>query len=445
WHLSERSTPVDRGFSEFYGMLDGFNTYWQEEPYQTRLPAGHPKRTYPKDGYYSTNAFGDYALDFLQDGGKSDKPWFMYLSFNAGHFPLHAPEAEIAKYEALYRTKGWDAIRTERLARQKKMGLVPPDTKLPPSEPIPPNFINVQTGWANKPVPAWDTLDEDRRADLGRRMATYAATVDIMDQNIGRVVDHLKKTGQMDNTIIFFLSDNGGCAEWDPYGFDKLDSPNNILHKGAALKEIGAPSSYISYGTGWASASDTPWRLYKHYTEEGGIRTPMIVHWPKGLKAKAGSLTKQVGFLTDFMPTLVELCGATYPKERNGVDILPTEGVSMVPVMQGKAAKARTLCVEHEGNRMVREGDWKLVAVREKPWGLFDLSKDPTELNDLSAREPARAKQMETTWNEWAIRCNVIAKPSAQSVPTPEIAGKRLVIRCEVQPKANGSSGVILA
>ena len=291
WHLSEQSTPVMRGFEEFYGMLGGFNTYWQENPYYTRLPADHPKRVYPPGEFYSTNVFGDYALDFMEQGRQSGRPWFLYLAFQAAHFPLGAPEATIEKYEAMYREKGWDAIRADRLARQKKLGLVPANLSLTPRSVVPANFINTQTGWADKDNPAWASLPADRRADLARRMAVYAAAIDIMDQNIGRVVAHLKQTGEWNNTLIFFLSDNGACAEWDPYGFDKLDSPLNILHTGADLKKVGGPDSYVSYGSGWANACDTPWRLYKHYAQEGGIRTPLIVHWPAGLKTQPGAKT----------------------------------------------------------------------------------------------------------------------------------------------------------
>ncbi|MBC8138604.1 MAG: arylsulfatase [Fibrella sp.] len=439
WHLTGESTPIMRGFDEFYGMLGGFNTYWEEEPYQTRLPAGRPKRTYAKGEFYSTNAFGDYALDFLEEGRKSNKPWFLYLSFNAPHFPLHAPEVAIQKYETLYQTKGWDAIRADRLARQKRLGLVPTDLELPPRDVVPANFINRQTGWADKEIPAWDSLPADRRDDLARRMAIYAAATDIMDQNIGRVMAQLKKTGEWDNTIILFLSDNGACAEWDPYGFDQLDSPKNVLHTGEGLKRAGGPDSYISYGSGWANASNTPWRLFKHYAEEGGIRTPMIVHWPYGLKTKAGAFATDPGHITDFMPTLVELCGARYPEERNGVSILPTEGESLVPAFRGKSIKPRVLCVEHEGNRMVREGDWKLVARSGKPWELYHLPKDPAEMVNLAAREPGRVRKMSAAWDSWAVRCNVIPRP------TPEIANRPLTIRCDVLPTTEDSTGVILA
>ena len=450
WHLGNQSTPVTRGFDEFYGMIGGFNTYWKEDPYYTRLPNDRPKRSYEPGTFYSTNVFGDYALDFLEQGRASGKPWFLYLAWNAPHFPLHAPEEAIAKYEALYREKGWDAVRAERLARQKKLGLVPSDLALPPRGTTPPNFINTQTGWANKDIPAWNTLPAARRTDLARRMAVYAACVDLMDQNIGRVFEQLRKTGEWENTIVLFLSDNGACAEWDAFGFDQLDSPKNVVHTGEDLKKVGGPDSYISYGSGWANACDTPWRLFKHYAEEGGIRTPLIAHWPKGLQTKAGTLTTTPGFITDFMPTLVEVCGAQYPTKRNNVSVLPPEGESLVPTFTGRGLKNRILCVEHEGNRMVREGDWKLVAQKNRRWELYHLAKDPAETANLAAQEPQRVQKMASDWDAWAVRCNVIPKAPAHpnptpAVPTPQIANRSLVIHCEVAGAGENRSGVLLA
>ena len=436
WHLSEQSTPVDRGFGEFYGMLGGFNSYWQEHPYQTRLPADHAKIDYKPGEYYSTNAFGDYSLKFIDQAQGEKKPWFQYLSFNAAHFPLHAPEDVIEKYDKIY-LKGWDKIRAERLERQKKLGLVPQNLELTPRSVVPKNFINVQTGWADKQNPAWDSLPADRQADLARRMATYAATIEVMDSNIGRVVSHLKATGQYDNTLIFFLSDNGACAEWDPFGFDKLDSPLNILHKGDDLKQIGAPGSYVSYGSGWANASNTPWRLYKHYAQEGGIRTPLIVHWPKGLTVKPGTRTTQLGSLIDIMPTIVQLTGAKYPDEFKGFNIIPEQGMSLVPAFHGATLPQRPQYIEHEGNRMVREGDWKLVAIHDEPWELYNLAADPTEMHDVAAREPARVQKLADDWKTWAENSMVIAKPS------PQVVGKALTITADVTP--NSQNGVILA
>ena len=437
WHLGNQKTPTMRGFDEFYGMLGGFNSYWEEDPHFTRLPKGREKIDYKPGAFYATDVFGDYALQFLQQG-KAGKPWFMYLAFNAPHFPLGAPDAAIAKYESLYNEKGWDAVRADRLAKMKRLGLVPPDLDLPPRAVEPPNRFNEQTGRANKQIPVWSDLPADRRADLARRMAVYAAAVDIMDANIGRVTQYLKESEQFDNTLILFLSDNGACAEWDAFGFDKLDSTLNLLHKGDALKKMGGPESYLSYGAGWANACDTPWRLYKHYAEEGGIRTPLIAHWPKGITA-AGGTTPGLGYLTDVMPTLVEICGANYPAERSGTPILAQEGESLAPTFAGRPSLRNVLFVEHEGNRTVREADWKLVAQSGKPWELYNLAADPTEMRDVSGKEAARVKQMEAAWNTWAVRCRVMAPPP------PQIANRALVVSCEVAPAKEKENGVLVA
>ena len=244
----EKNPPTERGFDEFYGMLGGYNSCWQENPFYTRWPQGRGRRAVAKDAFYSTDVFADYAIEFIGDG-KSGQPWFQYLAFNAPHFPLHAPETDIARYETMYFEKGWDRIREERLARQKELVLISKDIALTPRARVPANRFNAQTGWAGKENPAWDSLPEDRRRDLARRMAVYAAMVDRMDAAVGRVRAHLKTTAQFENTLIIFLSDNGACAEWDPLGFDKSSGANNVLHTGDDLKTVGGLRSYISYGS----------------------------------------------------------------------------------------------------------------------------------------------------------------------------------------------------
>lgn len=333
----------------------------------------------------------------------------------------------------------------------KDLGLVPRDLALTPRSNVPANNFNTQTGWADKDNPAWDSLPEDRRRDLARRMAVYAAMVDRMDAAIGRVVAHLKTTGQLDNTVLFFLSDNGACAEWDPWGFDKNSGPQNVLHTGDDLKTVGGPDSYTSYGSGWANACNTPFRLYKHYCHEGGVRTPFIVHWPAGLKAKG--LAPGPGYITDFMPTICALTGATYPQERGGTAILPEEGVSLLPVIRGEQLPRREIFIEHEGNRSVRAGDWKLVAQHEKPWELYNLAADPTEMTNLAGQDCQRVIAMAASWDAWAGRCGVREKrtarqngkadPEAKPPDNPEIANQPLTIRCDVETAAK--DGVILA
>lgn len=408
WHLGRVVNPVERGFNEFYGMLGGFNSCWKETPYYTRLPQGRAKRDYATNKFYSTDVFGDYAIDFIDEGNVAKKPWFLYLAFNAPHFPLHAYEADIKKYESIYQ-QGWDKIREQRMARLKELGLLSKNLELTPRSNIPLNKFNAETGWADKENPAWDTLPEDRRKDLARRMAVYAAMVDRLDQNIGRVMTHLKETGQFENTFIFFLSDNGACAEWDPYGFDVSSSATNILHKGDDLKNVGGPESYISYGSGWANACNTPWRLYKHYGHEGGIATPAIIHWPAGIQLK-GQLSTRPSYLPDIMAICLELADAKYPDQFNGNKILPPEGQSLVPLLKGKKAKPEIIFMEHEGNRALRDGNWKLVALSGKPWELYDMELDRVEMNDLSAKYPKKVNELSAKWDAWAKRADVLPK-----------------------------------
>ena len=408
WHLSPGNRPphpTDRGFDEFYGMIGGFNSCFQEHPYYSRLPKGRPTHEYPPDGFYSTDAFGDYSLDFLATARKSGKPFFQYLAFNAPHFPLHAKPEDIAKYTDSY-TKGWDKLREDRHAKQLKLGLIPPGTPLSPRGPFETRRDFYRTG----ENPAWDTLPADRRADLARRMAVYAAMVDRMDHTIGRVVADLKAHGELDSTLILFLSDNGACAEWDPFGFDGRSGPNNKLHTGDALNEMGGPKSYMSYGSGWANASNTPLRLYKHFCHEGGPRTPLIVHWPAGISAH-GESRDQAGHIIDVMATCLDVCGVKYPAERDGVASTPPEGVSLAPAFAGRPLVRDFLAWEHEGHRAIRAGNWKLVGIAGKPWELYDLGTDLTESRDLASAEPKRVAELATQWERWAARCHVIPAP----------------------------------
>lgn len=404
WHLG-RPGPIARGFDEYFGMLGGFGSHWNEKLF-TRLPDKRPTRTYPADGFYSSDAITDYALDFLADARKTPKPFFLYLAYTAPHFPLHAPKDDIARYADVY-AKGWDAIRQERYARMKKLGLLDDGWPLSPRSGIPANRFADQTGWSGKENPAWESIASDRRADLTRRMAVFAAMVDRMDRNVGRVVDDLTASGQLDNTLIFFLSDNGACAEWDPWGFDHNTGPENQLHTGEALAAMGGPGTYHSYGSGWANACNTPWRLYKHYGHEGGVSTPLIVHWPAGC-ARRGAIDNTLGHIFDLLPTCAEAAKAAYPKKVEGRDILPAEGRSLLPALAGQATPERALFFEHEGNRGVRQGAWKLVSLDGKPWELYNIQSDRSELRDLASQQPERVNEMAAAWNAWAQRCGVV-------------------------------------
>ena len=241
------------------------------------------KPNYSDDEFYATNAITDYALEFLDEASKRDAPFFLYVAYNAPHFPLQAPKKRIDSYIEQYR-RGWDAIRADRYRQMLKIGIIPAHYSLSSRGHVTkvPNR-NRSSPYYNQQIPAWETLPVDRRADLVRRMATYAAMVEIMDENIGRMIDQLRESDKLDNTLIVFLSDNGACAEWDPFGFDNNPYPVNKLYKGSQLDEMGQSKTFHSYGTGWANACNTPFRLYKHYNHEGGVSAPLIAHWPSGM------------------------------------------------------------------------------------------------------------------------------------------------------------------
>ncbi|MFB3827806.1 MAG: arylsulfatase [Bryobacteraceae bacterium] len=402
WHLGQPG-PVGRGFEEYFGMVHGFDSFWNPAVYK-RLPEGRPARTYPAGKFYATDAITDHVLDFLAGARRQKKPYFLYLAYNAPHFPLHAPKEDIDRYAGVY-AQGWDRIREARYRRMREMKLLDRRWPLTPRSLIPPNRYNKETGWAGKPNPAWDSLDAERRADLARRMAVYAAMVDRMDRNIGRVLEDLRRADELDNTLIFFLSDNGACAEWDPYGFDGRSGPENKLHRGAELENMGQPGTYHSYGSAWANTSNTPLRLYKHYAHEGGISTPFIVHWPAGMKRR-GEIDHRPGHITDLMATCVDAAGASYPK-----GVPPMEGRSILPALRGERPAPRTIFFEHEGNRGVREGKWKLACLAGGEWELYDEEADRTEMRDLARAHPEVVRELARKWDEWALRANVYRNP----------------------------------
>jgi arylsulfatase len=405
WHLGEPG-PVERGFDEYYGPADGFRDFWDRSGFR-RLPRGRPERAYGDGKFYSTDALTDHALDFLAEARKGDKPYFLYLAYTAPHFPLQAPREEIAKYAELYQ-QGWDKVRDQRYERMQKLGLIDRAWPLSPRSEF--WGFEDRTRGLN---PAWDKLDADRRADLARRMAVYAAMVDRLDQNVGRLVDDLRKHDELENTLLLFLSDNGACAEWDPFGFDGQSGPDNVLHKGADLEKVGGPGSYISYGSGWANASNTPFRLYKHYAHEGGVSTPLIVHWPARVKAR-GELRRQVGHVVDLMATCLDAAGAKYPERRGEVKVEPTEGKSLLPAFDDRPVEREGLFWEHEGHRAVRSGKWKAASRHGGGWELYDLEADRTELTDLAAKQPERVNELAAKWDAWAKRTNVLPAPGVE-------------------------------
>jgi len=425
WHLTPHvrpgtpkyNWPRQRGFDKFFGTIHGAGSFF--DPNALTLDN---KLIVPWKDFYYTDAISDYASKFVAEH-EGDNPFFIYVAYTAAHWPMHAKPKDIAKYKGKY-AKGWDALRAERHERMKKMGLVDPKWKMTVRD---------------KGVPAWE--DEEMKEWNERRMEVYAAMVDSMDQGIGRIVKSLEEKGQLEDTLIFFLQDNGGCAEeYGSRGPEKPDPAKAVELKPMGPDELqlnmqpkvtrdgrpvrtgkgvmpGATDTYIAYGKGWANASNTPFRLYKHWVHEGGISTPLIVHWPGRVKAK-GELRSQPGHLIDIMATSVDVAGANYPTEYKDNEIIPMQGRSLVGAFDNKPIQRdEGLFWEHEGNRAGRKGDWKLVSRYPGKWELYDLKADRTEMNDLFEKRPEIAKELVKMYNDWARRSFV--------VPWGELTGKK--------------------
>lgn len=306
---------------------------------------------------------------------------------------------------------GWDEIQQQRYERMKQLGIISEEVSLSPRSQY--------WDWGEEETginPAWEDVPADRQKDLARRMAIYAAMIDVMDRNIGRLMADLDKNNELENTIIIFISDNGACAEWDPYGFDIRTSPNNILHRDEQIDQMGRPGTYHSVGSGWANASNTPWRLYKHYNHEGGISSPFIVQWPAGLN-RHGIIDQRPGHLIDLMPTLLEVAGTTYPDQFGGQDTPPLAGKSILPLLRGDSVDERTLYFEHEGNRAIAEGRWKLTALKGQEWELYDVEHDRTELVNLATEHPDIVARLDSSWNIWADENFVTPLPKDLRAP----------------------------
>lgn len=377
WHVGEDRPhwPCDRGFDEYFGLISGASSYFSIDPGR-KFARGNEQIDPVKDRFYMTDAFTDEALSFLEKHGRRPQPFFLYLAYTSPHWPLHAWPGDIAKYRGKYRI-GWDALRRQRHKRMIEMGIVDPRWPLSPRDPE---------------APAWtDAADKD---DLDLRMAVYAAQIDRMDQNVGRVLNKIGEIGADQNTLVFFLADNGACAE-------KVDRGR----KGAAAD---SKDSYLSYGLPWANASNTPFRLYKHWVHEGGISTPLIACWPAVID-KRGAITREVGHLIDLMATCLDAAGVEYPATYHDKPIAPLEGKSLIPIFRtGTRQGHEALFWEHEGNRAVREGKWKLVSRHPGEWELYDLEADRTELNNLADKHPDRVKAMVDKYQAWADRCGVL-------------------------------------
>ncbi|MBP7052496.1 MAG: arylsulfatase [Phycisphaerae bacterium] len=390
WHVGENRPhwPVDRGFDHHFGLISGGANYFditQDKAKNVVRKMAIDDQPYrpPREGFYITDAFSDHAVQLLDEHGRDERPVFLYLAYTAPHWPLHALPEDIARYRGKY-SKGWDAIREERYQRMVKMGLIRDQWKMSPRD---------------GENPPWSEEKDQELMDL--KMAVYAAQIERMDRGIGRVLDKIRDLGKQENTLVMFLSDNGGCAEGGPSGFDNR---KNGLPPGGV-------DSFMSYGQSWANASNTPFRRYKHWVHEGGIATPFIAYWPAVIQSR-GTITDEVSHLIDVMATCLDVGGIAYPKTQNGRELTALEGRSLLPVFrEGRRQGHEALFWEHEGNRAARQGKWKLVAAHGKPWELYDLEADRTELHDMASEHPDEVDRLTALYNGWAQRCGVLPWP----------------------------------
>ncbi len=391
-------TPNQRGFDEHYGTLCGAGSYFHP-------PTLTHNGTWQKpegDGWYLTDALSDRAVGMVEDAARHDQPFFLYLAYTAPHWPLHAPGEDVARYRGRY-TGGWDALRTTRHEKLRASGLLDAKWPISPRDPT---------------APPWEDVTDRDMQDA--RMAAYAAQIDRMDQGIGRVLDALDRLGLAEDTMVMFLSDNGGCHEFIQAHTGWSERLNTGLPDGREMKMGDLPGvypgpedTYQSYGRPWANASNTPFRLHKHWVHEGGISTPLIVRYP-GV-APAGSISHVVSHVIDILPTCLDAAGAAYPSDLDGRSIDPADGRSMLGFLRGEPDRdPRVLFWEHEGNLAVRDGAWKLVARwhdgRTLPWELYNMDDDRTELNDLAAAKPDLLGSLGTRWQRWADSIGVVPR-----------------------------------
>lgn len=419
WHVTRHlnaphpNWPCGRGFDEYYGMLCGAGSYFAPRT----LTRNHTPIGLPEGDYYLTDAISDEAVAQLQRHNRErpGKPFFQYVAYTAPHWPLHARPEDIAKYEGRYDC-GWDRLREERLRRMQELGVIDERTALSARD-------TSQPRWQDAPHKAWEA----------KRMAVYAAQIDRMDQGIGRILRQLESTGQIENTIVIFLADNGGCAEImsKAWGERIGNSGHPFTRDGRPVRygntpdiDPGPEDTYLSYGVAWANASNTPFRKYKCWTHEGGIATPFIVHWPAGLRGRNGIRTTPAQ-LPDVMATILDLTGSSYPDRIGDRRIPPHEGFSLREAFDGGAHARKVLAWEHEGCCAIRKGRWKLV--REfigawhvqaypdfadrtpglQPWELYDIENDRAELHDMAAQHPDIVTELDAEYQAWARRCNV--------------------------------------
>ena len=402
--------PTQRGFDHYFGILGGAGSYFNPPT----LMLGDTSVRVESPDFYLTDAISDHAVDMLQNGGVPEEPFFLYVAYTAPHWPLHALEEDIERYRGHYRG-GWDRLRTSRHEQLMGTGLVDPKWKI---------------SLRDEDAPPWEDIRGKEWEDL--RMAVYAAQIDRMDQGIGRILSKVRNLGVEQNTLVMFLSDNGGCAELlqedpDPrepslYAEPTVDGRPVRLGNSPEIMP-GPPDTFMSYDLPWANASNAPFRLYKHWVHEGGISTPFVMHWPARINGSA--TIHEPAHVTDIAATCIDAAGAASPAEFDGRQVAPIEGESLMPLVSGgKWSHERPIFWEHEGNRAVRMGRWKLVSEYSKTWELYDIEEDRTELNDLATRNPGKVTEMSKLYEEWAERCGVLPWPVVPGQTGGELRGK---------------------
>lgn len=401
--------PVQRGFDRHIGTLTGAGSFWNPH---TLVDGDMPIKPEGDDFYY-TDFIADNAVDFIDEHGSEEAPFFLYVGFTAPHWPLHAFEEDIEKYRGKYRG-GWDKLRTSRHEELKGLGIVDSKWEITPRDESAPDWCDVR--------------DQDWE---DARMAVYAAQIDRMDQGVGRIINKLALMGLKENTLVMFLSDNGGCAE-----FLKEDGRVEVApmqtRDGRPVKVgnhqdvmPGPDDTYLSYDLPWANASNTPFKLFKHWTHEGGIATPFIAHWPKQIPA--GQRIHSPAHLIDVMATCLDVAETQYPQEYDGNKIQPLQGESLRPAfVDERWEREREIFWEHEGNLAVRQGNWKLVRRFPGELELYDMDEDRTELNNLAATMEDKVSELQGLYDEWAANSRVIAWEELLELPKMESTKQRL-------------------
>ena len=402
WHVGHKrgQWPTDRGFEHFYGIHIHVDSYFKVLPgcpvyhndQRVIAPTAEPDNTLnPDQEWYTTDVFTDWSMKFLDEAKDDRRPFFLYTAYNSPHWPLEAPDKNIANYKGKY-DSGWDVLREQKLARMKAMGIVTTKTELSPSG-----------------CPKWTSLDDADQKELAFRREIYAAQIERMDQNIGRIVSKLQELGKLENTLLLFLSDNGCCAEGGMFGYQWKKNTSDKF--GQWRKQSGRSSST---GEAWSNASNTPFRLHKRWVHEGGIATPLIAHWPSVI-TEGGKLSHQVGHVVDLMAPCIDVAEASSPETSSKQEIRPLSGRSLVPALRDPSVtKDRTVFWEHETHAAIRKGNWKLVTLNgtdTDAWELYDLSDVRTETINVAKQHPELVEQLTDDWGVWARQANVLPWP----------------------------------